>query len=470
MKKKIFSYLVFSILSIQGIQAQLQLPESLQEAIQAALHNSTEITNQGLEIEKLELERKSVWNKYIPKVEASALYSYLNNELTLDIPATTLPLSGTTLFDGKQTFSNQGQVFYGGITAKAVLFSGGQIYNGAKAIEAKTKGTAYLLEPKKDEVIKDVIHSFDHIRLLNEAEQLLQESEKRLNKETERVEKAIALGLAIPYDRDKIKLAALELASKKVEISGKRKVLYQKINDLTGYDDVQIDAVNYELYPITVAEEAALNTENRAEAKALSSFKDAYSYALKKEKGSLLPTLGAFGSYSYASLFNGQATGNIPLGNIGGTAYNYNLNLQLNQATLSPNWMVGLAFKWEIFSGFERKHKIEEARINITQIENKLADTKHKMNLQLQNNKARYETSLQQIALAEQRQKIASNNLTMAEKQYKAGLINITERLTAETDIYQASLNKINVLIEERLAALETYAATGTLQSSLQTK
>jgi hypothetical protein len=43
----------------------------------------------------------------------------------------------------------------------------------------------------------------------------------------ERVTRAIEEGLAIPYDRDKIKLASLELESKKIELGGK-KLLYKK--------------------------------------------------------------------------------------------------------------------------------------------------------------------------------------------------------------------------------------------------
>jgi outer membrane protein TolC len=470
MKKYLLSSMIIAGISMNTAQAQPVLSPSLQEAVHAALSLSTDLNTERLELEKMELERKGVWNKYIPRVEASALYSYLDNDLTIDIPAATLPLTSNTIFDGKQTFQNQGQVFYGGVTAKAVLFSGGQIYNGAKAMEARAKGSTYLLEPKKDAVIKEVIFVFDQLRLLDEADQLIAESRKRLDKEQERVEKAISLGLAIPYDRDKIKLAGLELETRQVELSGKRKVLMQKIGDLCGYDEAQIAAVVYEVHPIMIPDLAALSTENRAEAKALSSFREAYTYALKKEKGSLLPTLGAFGSYSYASLFNGSTSTTIPLTALNGTAYNYNMNLRLNEATLSPNWMVGLAFKWELFGGFERKHKIEAARINIDQVDLKLNDTKQKMKLQLENNKARYETLLRQIDLADQREKVASNNLTMAEKQYKAGLINVTERLSAETDMYQSRLNKINTLIEERQAALDTYAATGTLQSSLQTK
>ncbi|MEZ5148076.1 MAG: hypothetical protein R2759_13690 [Bacteroidales bacterium] len=83
-------------------------------------------------------------------------------------------------------------------------------------MEQKRIGTAYLSEAEKESLIKEVIHSFDQVHLLNEVEKLLIDSEKRLaTQKPKRVERAIEEGLAIPYDRDKIKLANLELQSRK---------------------------------------------------------------------------------------------------------------------------------------------------------------------------------------------------------------------------------------------------------------
>jgi hypothetical protein len=67
----------------------------------------------------------------------------------------------------------------------------------------------------------------------------------------ERVTRAIEEGLAIPYDRDKIKLASLELESKKIELGGKRNYSI-KIQYLTGYSASEIDAVHYDLVPYLI--------------------------------------------------------------------------------------------------------------------------------------------------------------------------------------------------------------------------
>lgn len=333
--------------------AQILISKDLDYAIGKALQKNTEIRNQDLELQKLELERKSILAKYIPKVEASGLYSYISSDAKVDLATLNLPITGYPIFGGSSDFSTNANILYGGLTAKAVLFSGGQILNGAKALKEKNTGTAFMMENQKNEVIKDIIGSFDRLKLLETAEKLIDNSEKRLNKEKERVEKAISEGLAIPYDRDKIKLSTLELASKRADVQNKRKLLILKIKQSTDLSEEEILKTNHQLEPIIILD--SLSTAERNEVKALESFKKASEYALKKEKGSLLPTVGAFAGYSYASLYN--ANTKVPIEQLNTTA-----NLKLNELTLHPNWMLGVAVKWELFSGFERKHKIDEAK------------------------------------------------------------------------------------------------------------
>ena len=316
-----------------------------------------------------------------------------------------------------------------------------------------------MMENQKDEVIKDIIGSFDRLKLLETAETLIDNSEKRLNKEKERVEKAISEGLAIPYDRDKIKLSTLELASKRADVQNKRKLLILKIKQSTNLSEEEILKTNHQLEPIIILD--SLSTAERNEVKALEYFKKASEYALKKEKGSLLPTVGAFAGYSYASLYN--ANTKVPIEQLNTTA-----NLKLNELTLHPNWMLGVAVKWELFSGFERKHKIDEAKIGLAQVENKLADTKEKVDLELEKNKVEYNTTLHKVDIAIQREKIAQNNNEIASKQYRLGLINVTERLGAENDIYKESLNKVETVIEQRNAAIEVYRASGKLSNFIK--
>ncbi|HSN48120.1 MAG TPA: TolC family protein, partial [Flavobacterium sp.] len=152
--KKYIALLIISLFSIAENNAQITISTSLDEAINKAIEKNSSIKNKELEIEKINLQKKGVWNKYIPKVEASGLYSYYDNKLTIDAAPVTVPLVNLTVGEGKQTFDNYGNIFHGSLMAKTILFSGMQIPNGAKALEQKAKGAEFLKESEKDGVIK----------------------------------------------------------------------------------------------------------------------------------------------------------------------------------------------------------------------------------------------------------------------------------------------------------------------------
>lgn len=456
--------LILSLLSLMvsgGTYAQIPISPPLYHAIQEAVKNDAGVRNDHLEIEKMEIEQRQVRHKFLPRLEADATYAYLNNDLIVDVPTQTLPFSGIQLFDGKTVFDNSGQALIGGLELSQVVFSGGQITNGAKALKYKNEGTAHLMEISKDEIIKGVITDFDQLALLYEAEKLLDNSEKRLNKETERVEKAIAAGLAIPYDRDKIKLAILELTSKRRDVENKKELLVAKLIQSTKLDRNTILNTIYQLEPIII--ESGLSMDNKNEIKALEAFKTAGEFAVKKEKGSLLPSVGAFASYKYISVFDLHSEVNL-------NRISHKPDLRFNQLTLNPTFIVGIGMRWNIFEGFERKEKIEQAQLSLQQITLKLNDAKEKMDLLLSKNLSEYENATEQISIHEQRKQIAENNNILAQKQYANGLMSINNRLEAENDTFKASLDWYEAIARQRQKAIETYQSTGILTRYLTVK
>lgn len=435
----------------------VQLPAALQSPLAQALSRNKEIQNKALELEKSALERKSVRAKYIPRLDATAGYAYLNNQVTIDVPGTTLPLTGYELFSGKTRVNADAQVAHAGLMAKSVLFSGGQIGNGAKALEQKAIGDSLLIETDRDNLTVDVISSFDKIHFITASERLVAESERRLLKEEERVAKAIANGLAVPFDRDKIKLARLELESKRTQLEENKALLFQKLSYLTGMTHAELEAISYELEPIVLPED--LTVEDKQELAALDAYQKAAGYALKRERGTYLPQAAAFGGLSYTRIFKGSADFNIPYL----PAPLPQPHLKLNELTLAPNWMAGVLLKWEIFGGTERSHKVQQARLNLRQLENRREDSRDKLGLLLQQKKASYHTQWKQIDLARQQEVVARNTLTLAEKQYVQGLISVSQRLEAENDFVKVAQNQTETLVNQRQAALEALAVTGHL-------
>lgn len=452
--------LLTTLFSTFVASAQIDLPQSLRNPIERAMEKSIEIQNKNLDIEKAELERKAVVNKFIPKVDAVGGYAYLNSDVTIDIPTLTLPITGLELFEGKGGFHQSGHAAHAGVMAKTVLFSGGQITNGARALEQKNIGDRLLIETDRDNLIAEVVESFDALKLIEVSQKLIDESDKRLAKEEERVQKGIQNGLAIPFDRDKIKLARLTLESKKVTLNNTHQVLLQKIEFLTGMSAAEIDAVVYDLDPVFLTDN--ITAQNKPELKALDAYRQASEYVLKKEQSSYLPTIGAFAGLSYTGLYD------MRMNNFSSwPAARYNPELKLNELLAFPSFTAGVVLKWEIFGGFERKNKADIARINIRQLENKKEDAREKLELLLNHKMANYHAQWQQILIANQQKVIAQNALHLAQRQYTEGLISITDRLAAESDFFAAEQQNVQAVINQRQAALDALKVTGEIYNQI---
>lgn len=450
------------VLGAPFANGQIVLPKVLEKPVQEAVAHSREIQNKFLELEKGNLDRRSVEQKHIPRLNATAGYGYIDNKLTIDVPGYRLPITGAELFSGKTKVDNHANVAHGSLLATSVLYAGGQINHGAKALKEKAVGDALLIETDKDNLAADVITSFDKLLFIEASEELLRDSERRLSKEEERVEKAIANGLAVPFDRDKIKLARLELESKQTDLDESKALLFEKLSYLTRMPVSDLESIRYKAGPIILTDE--LNIRDKQEIEALEAYRRAGQSALKKEQGTFLPQVVAFGGLSYTSLFNGASAFTIP-----------NLppqvsqpHLKLNQFTAAPTWVGGVGLRWEIFGGNERRHAVQKAQMNIDQLQNKLDDTKEKLNLLLLQRMASYHTQLKQLDLAEQKLVIARNNLELADKQYRQGLISVTQRIEAENDLIKAGQEKTNVLIEQRKAAIEAVMVSGHLTEKIK--
>lgn len=435
--------------------AQSLIEPVLLEPIQQAVSENAEVKIKLLEQESTIQEAGVVKAKKLPQISADAGYGYLFTRTNIDLPTQYLPITGRPIFDGSQSAHLKSHVITAGISVQQVIFAGLQIPNGIKALEEKEKSLQFQAEAGKETVAKEVITTFDQLMLLNEIDILIDDSEKRLNKEHQKVIKAIENGLAIPYDREKIKLAMLELEEKKLEVENNRNLLYSKLQYLTKMSKAQLEAITYKLQPIDI-DIVHLSPNNRAELKALEAGKKAKEYVYLKEKGTKLPTIFAFGNLSYVNaLHPSLKLKDIPI--FGDVQFN------ANHLSAAPMTLVGAGIKWDIFSGGEKNKKIEIAKLDVEMMDIRLQDTQEKLNLLFEKTKNDYFSSKKGVAVVEQKIVVSKNNLHLASKQYSLGLTDLTERLASENDYYTVSLNYYNQILQQRSTAIELLHATGQL-------
>ncbi|MFV0154895.1 TolC family protein [Empedobacter falsenii] len=433
----------------QLIDPQLKLP------VEKAIESSYNLKNKQLEVDKNNSQYDEIKGKQKPSLSAIALGSYLNSNGTIDIPTKSIDLISTELFAGNQRFNSSTGLFTIGINASQVIFSGLQIPNALNAIQEKSAALDYLKDAEKEVITKDILQTYDQLMLIQKVEELISNSAKRLDKEHLKVQKAIQNGLAIPYDREKIKLAMLELEARQVEVNGSRQLLYKKLETLTHLSTEDLQQIEYELTPIHIIS-AEYTLENKKELKALEHSIKAYEFLYKKEKGSHLPQVFAFANTNYTSIFGSR----FKLKDVDLLG---DVNLKMNQFTLFPNILIGIGAKWELLDGGQHKNRLVQAKTDILINENKLKDSQEKLNLLLSKNKIDYETSSEKLKVNHQQNTIATNNLEIASRRFQEGLIDVTERLAAENDFYKANLGYYSQIIDQRSKTYELLQTSGEL-------
>lgn len=455
--KGIKGFLAVGALFFMGshLNAQNFLEEALKEPVQKAITNSADVRLQEMEGDATQMEMEAVKGKKRPQVSFTGGYGFLYSQLSPKFPTQYLPISGTPLFEDPLVSNFQTQAFMGMLSAKQVIFAGNQINNGIKALQEKERAERYLAEAGKEEIAKEVIKTFDQLMLLKEADKLIEDSGKRLDAEHKKVLKAIENGLAIPYDRDKIKLAILELEEKKLEAQGNREVLLSKLQYLTRMTKNELETIQYQLQAFLI-EEIALDVENRSEIKALEAGKTASEFAYKKEKGTYLPTFFLFGNLAYLNAFDTSVRfRDVPVAG--------DVTLKAERIRLEPAAAVGVGLKWDLYKGGTNQKNVKKAEIELEISETKLRDTREKLELLRFKNHSDYKTAQQKLLVAGQRVAIAENNLQLAGKQFNAGLIDLTERLASENEFYKVNLNYYNQILNQRNAVLELLLSTGEL-------
>jgi len=246
-------------------------------------------------------------------------------------------------------------------------------------------------------------------------------------------------------------------------LNGVEQLLYQKIEFLTGLSEEESKQIAYELDPILLPK--SMSVDDKQELQALESYHNATKYLLRKEQFGFLPQIIAFGGVNYSGFLKTDVHTNpnylqgvIP-----------QLDFRVSELSLSPNWMVGIGLKWDLFS-MNKIYRIKQAKMAMEQIDNKAQEGKEKLNLLLQKKKVEEEVKMNQILIADQQQKVAENSLTSAESQYRNGMISVTDRLAAENDFIQMNQQRVKAIVDQRKAAMEAVKVTGNLVQKIEYK
>ena len=433
--KQLFSLATVALMSIANAQEII----SLKEAVNFALENKSDAKRADLAIRKAEYKIDEARSGALPQVSANAGLQY--NPIVQEMALT---------MGGQTTVIKMGQPWNSslGVNVYQNLFDQ-RVFTGLKA--AKTTREFYQVNADltDEQIIERVATAYYQVFVQEEKLNTIEKSYENTNKVQKIIKSLVDNGLAKPIDLDRIIVQLNNISSSRQQLINAVQISKNALKFYMGYPIGQeINLEENSIEPNSLLIEDQMDVENRTEYKVLSKQRELLGFAKEAERASLYPTVGLSGNYGVQGFGEKFITS---------TSY-----------TWSDLASLGLSVKVPIFSGGLTKAKINQAEIDLLDIEEQINDTKLGLDLEYQNAKAQIENTLKSVDIQKENVSLAEKVLGNTQNNYQQGLASLTEILDAENALTDARNNYSNALLEYKIAEVALIKAKGDLKTLIQ--
>lgn len=389
---------------------------ALEECIEMALKNNTEVKNSRLDIDLADEDRKHAFTQIFPQINAMGAgfigaENLMRGEMAVPHMGT-LPLS----------MMKKGVVAT--LTALQPLYMGGQIINANKMAELQREVRHLEFEMTEKDVTQNVCDYYWQLVALRGNTATLDAAEKQLNEVHSLTMQYVDAGVTTRNDLLRVELKRQETASQRLKVNNAIEVVRLLLAQLCGADMMNFDIETQHMLtppePAVYFVQADQALDNREEIELSEKAISLNTLQVKMERGKNLPSVavGAAGLY-------------------------YNM-MEQNKGNL-----VGLAtVSVPISSWWSGSHKIKKAKIVLEQSRNSLYDTKQKLAIEILTAWNALEEAYAQIEIARKSVAQADENLRLSRDQYDAGTMDMTELLDAVTLHTQSHSNLTSACAE----------------------
>jgi len=413
--------LICSLLLMSPLFAQHSdsLRLSVQDCINMALKNNSELKNSQLEIDKARATKKEAQAAYYPTVKAQAIgFDALHPMLTFgidDINNAQLKQILYTLYaeygvnmglDKEYSYIQNGIIL--NATAMEPIYAGGRIRNGNKLAKLGIEAAEYQSKVKEDEVRLQTECLYWQIIALEEKNATLDHLDRLLDTLDKDLAGAIEAGLAMPTDQYKLRVKQNESQLNRKKLNDGITLLKMLLAQYIGTDWQTMtltDTLGLETEPSVYYQVAADAVSARNESHLLNLSLQAESLKKKMTLGEALPSLLVGGSASYHTIFEHT----------------------------KPNAMVFAILQVPITDWHKTSIKLKKHNLDTEIAENTRHDLTEKMKLQTNQAWFNLEQSWLRITMAQTALSDAKANLKITEDYYEAGLVALSDVLEAQT-------------------------------------
>jgi outer membrane protein len=415
--KKIVSGLAL-LLTIFSAQAQTRTI-SLEEAVNLGVQNSKQLKLAQNKIEQAVSQLDQAKDETMPTVKVSAGYSHalmLSRSFALPSDGGGDPKSMKFPFDNT--------LYQGTLSINQPIFAQGRFRYAKESANILIQSSKLDADKDKDEIVYNIISAYINFYKVQQNLKIIAQNMEDVDQKLTEIKKFESQGLATKNDVLRFQLEKSNIQIQQVELEHSRKVVNYNLDILLGLPDntmVQVQDVVYKL-DITEGSDVYMKQalQDRKEFGSLKYQDKLADINIKKIRDEKLPTLG-----------------------VGGNLYYINPSKALipKSATYLAPFVVGINASWDITGFFKNKNKATEASLQKQEVTATRDVITDQVKMDVNKSYVEYQQTLEKIKLLNDAVVQATENERITESKFKNNLVTTTDRIEAQTLLYQSRLN-----------------------------
>lgn len=436
MKKTIPIIILFLCSSLSAFS---QTTLSLKEAIHFALEHKAEAVKAGLAVENSAYLIEEARSNALPQisVQGGVTYNALLQQMALTMGGETTVIEMGRPWQSTATVQLNQQIF------------NMAVFQGLKA--AKTTREFYRINKDltEEQVIEKVAKSYFQVFKIQSQITTIEKTIENTTRVRDVLAGLFKNGLAKKIDLDRMNVSLNNLSSERQHFINALALQKNSLKFLIGMainTKIQLPDNTFKVDPhLTLNNPESL--DQLTEIQLLQKQNELLHYNKKAIEAKRYPVLSLTANYGYSGL---------------GERLPY-----FKGADQGVNWSdyasVGLNLSIPLFTGFNNRAKIQQARIKIEENKADLQDTRLALSLAQKNAEIQIKNSLITLRSQQANKKLAKDVMESVENNYKNGLATLTDLLDAENSYVEAQNSYTNALMDYKLAEIQLIKSQGQL-------
>ncbi|MBN8853341.1 MAG: hypothetical protein BGO55_12615 [Sphingobacteriales bacterium 50-39] len=397
--------------------AQMQTKTlTLDEAVQLGIQNSKQLKRSQYKIDEALTRVEQAKDARLPSAKVS--FQYLHALMLSRV----IQIPGLTKDPIKLPFDFP--AYMGTLSVSEPIFAGNQLKYARQSADLMVQMSRLDADKDKDDITWVVIESYINYNKILQNQLIVAQNMQDVQGKLEEITKYEGQGLATRNDVLRYQLQQSQLQLTEIELENNRRIANYNMNVLLGLPDstqLVLPAPTYKLNENPVFTDLLQQAEtHRRELQDISYQTKLADINVKQIKDKRLPTVAATGGLYYIN----------PTGQV----------IPTHNNLIAPITL-GIGASWDIGTLYTNKNKEKEAAIQrqeLTTAKDQQLDEIHK---DVNKNYILYKVSLEKIKVLRDAVTQAEENERITESKFRNNLVNTTDRIDAQTLLYQARVN-----------------------------